>query len=521
MHYSKSAKHGFGDQSESEDRNPKTDLLQSSHTESQALALFTEGRLQEAAPMLRKLIKSGNRNHIVYGCLALIYGQEGNIRMLTDLTRKAIELNPRYAQGYYNLGLAMQSQGHKEKAISYYNKAISIKPDFLEAHYNQGIAWHESGELEKAINSYNMAIGINQEHPGSHNNLGNTWLEKGDLLEAMTWYRKAISLDGDYADAHFNLSFALLLWGDYNRGWREYEWRSRRRVNPILPIVQPATRPWSSKKDKKTTKLLLIAEQGLGDTIQFMRYAIELRNKGIDVYLCADQKLEALIKTSSIGATYISPAEAKDISDFEWASLLSVPGHLGVHPGNPIIEQPYLAAPQDLCSKWKKKLEKEKRPIIGINWQGNPSHENLFSRGRSLPLESFSSMVQSVNASLVSLQKGFGSEQFNACSFKDQFVECQDEISDTWCFLETAAIIANCDVVITSDTVIAHIAGGMGKTTWLLLSKVPDWRWGLSGNRTFWYQQMRLFRQAKKGDWDSVLEETTWSFHQRFKFSSG
>ena len=317
MRYSKSAKHGFGGQSESEDRNPKTDLFQSSYTESQALALFTEGRLQEAAPMLRKLIKSGNRNHTVYGCLALIYGQEGNIHMLTDLTRKAIELNPRYAEGYYNLGLAMQSKGHKEKAISYYNKAISIKQDFFEAHYNQGIAWHESGELGKAINSYNMAIGINQEHPGSHNNLGNTWLEKGDLLEAMTWYRKAISLDGDYADAHFNLSFALLLWGDYNRGWREYEWRSRRRVNPILPIVQPATRPWSSKKDKKTTKLLLIAEQGLGDTIQFMRYAIELRNKGIDVYLCADQKLEALIKASNIGATYISPAEAKDISDFE------------------------------------------------------------------------------------------------------------------------------------------------------------------------------------------------------------
>lgn len=165
--------------------------------------------------------------------------------------------------------------------------------------------------------------------------------------------------------------------------------------------------------------------------------------------------------------------------------LLSVPGYLSVSADNPIVTEPYIKTTQKLISKWEALLAAEQRPIVGINWQGNPDHETANSKGRSLPLEAFSPITASTNISLLSLQKGLGSEQLDICSFKDRFISCQDQINHCWDFLETAATFANCDLVITSDTCIAHLAGGMGKTTWLLLKQVPEWRWGLEGDSSF------------------------------------
>jgi ADP-heptose:LPS heptosyltransferase len=155
---------------------------------------------------------------------------------------------------------------------------------------------------------------------------------------------------------------------------------------------------------------------------------------------------------------------------------------------------------------WRNILAIEQRPIIGINWQGNPNTEKEELRGRSLPLETFAPIANFQNFSLLSLQKGFGSEQLPTCSFRDRFVTCQDQVNEAWDFLETTAIIANCDLVITSDTSVAHLAGGMGKTIWLLLQRVPDWRWGMESDTTFWYPTMRLFRQKELGNWAEVVE---------------
>ena len=212
-----------------------------------------------------------------------------------------------------------------------------------------------------------------------------------------------------------------------------------------------------------------------------------------------------MIQTSAIDNSPLTPDQANQVNYGEWIPLLSVPRHLNVSPVNPIITEPYIKTTDELNSKWADILKDEQRPIIGINWQGNPSHEKTNSIGRSLPLATFSSIANAANVSLLSLQKGFGSEQLRACSFQDRFVTCQDQINDTWDYLETTAIIANCDLVITSDTSVAHLAGGMGKATWLLLKKVPEWRWGLDGDTTFWYPSMRLFRQRDRGNWDEVM----------------
>jgi hypothetical protein len=237
-----------------------------------------------------------------------------------------------------------------------------------------------------------------------------------------------------------------------------------------------------------------------------MRYVIPLRNQGVAVSLCALPKLHSLIQASGIDPSPLTPEQANQVTDGRWIPLLSVPRHLEVSPSHPIITEPYIKTTDELIAKWKSILAAEQNNIIGINWQGDPKTEKIEFKGRSFPLETLAPIAQTTNTSLLSLQKGFGSEQLENCSFKDRFVSCQDQISETWDFLETAAIIANCGLVITSDTSIAHLAGGMGKPTWLLLKKVPEWRWGLEGETTFWYPSMRLFRQSERGNWNELME---------------
>ena len=263
-------------------------------------------------------------------------------------------------------------------------------------------------------------------------------------------------------------------------------------------------------------KLLVVSEQGLGDTLQFMRYAAVLQNKGISVSFCAQAKLHSLIKTSDEEISLITPDEANEVDVGEWIPLLSVPRYLGISPSHPIITEPYIKTKEELIMKWANILGTERHPVIGINWQGSPTTEKTWLRGRSIELESFAPITRSSQISLLSLQKGFGSEQLNTCTFKDRFVNCQTQINKTWDFLETAAIISNCDLVITSDTAVAHLAGGMGKNTWLLLHKNPDWRWGLEGDTTFWYPSMRLFRQKEIGNWAEVMERIDKALQEYF-----
>ena len=247
-----------------------------------------------------------------------------------------------------------------------------------------------------------------------------------------------------------------------------------------------------------------------------MRYATALRNQGTSVSFCAQPKLHSLIQASGIDPSPLTLKQANEVAGGEWIPLLSVPRLLEVSPSNPVITESYIKTTEELTAKWESTLGAKENPVVGINWQGNPKAEKRGLRGRSLELETFAPITSSSKISLLSLQKGFGSEQLETCSFKDRFVSCQDQINDTWDFLETAAIIANCDLIITSDTSVAHLAGGMGKTTWLLLHKVPDWRWSLEGDTTFWYPSMRLFRQTERGNWNEVMERVAQALQEKF-----
>ena len=442
--------------------------------------------------------------------------QQGDLDAAIASYNKALQLKPNYPQAHNNLGNALKEQGDLTAAIASYNTALQLKPNYPQAHYNLGIALKQQGDLTAAIASYNTALQLNPNYPDAHYNLGIALKQQGDLDAAIASFNTALQLKPNYPQAHNNLSMAELLAGDYKSGWERYEYRFECKDDKDILNANPPCEQWAGGGLTAGSKLLLVSEQGLGDTLQFMRYALALREQGASVSFCAQPKLHSLIKSSGIDSSPLTPQQANKINDGQWIPLLSVPRHLEVSPDHPVITEPYIKTTDELIDKWKGIFSSEQRPIIGINWQGNPKTEKTGLRGRSLALETFAPIAHLTNASLLSLQKGFGSEQIETCSFKDRFVSCQDQINETWDFLETAAIIANCDLVITSDTSVAHLAGGMGKTTWLLLHKVPDWRWGLEGDTTFWYPSMRLFRQRERGNWDEVLERVAEALELHF-----
>ena len=447
----------------------------------QAVELTNKGRLKEAEAIYRGLIKRGHANHTVFGNLATICGIQGRHEELRSLLYKAIKLNPNFPEAHYNLGNSFKEQGKLNAAIASYKKSIKLNPNLSDTHFS----------------------------------LGNTFRGVGDLNGAIASYKTAIKLKPDFPDAVFNLSLVMLLTGDYLNGWKNYESRTKRRDLMRKSHALPNCKGWNGEILKKKTELLLVTEQGYGDTLQFIRFALFLKKQGINVSICAQPKLHSLIKASGIDAAPLSPEQASRTTTGIWTPLLSVPMHLNISPDNPIATEPYLKTTDELNDKWKSILSEEKRPIIGINWQGNPLAEKSELKGRSLPLEAFAPIANNHRITLLSLQKGFGSEQLEKCSFQDRFVGCQGQINDTWDFLETAAIISNCDLIITSDTYVAHLAGGMGKPTWLLLTKIPDWRWGLEGETTFWYPSVRLFRQNKNKNWDEVLQRMAGELQQR------
>ena len=508
-----------------------------------AMGLIKEGKLEEAELIYRKQISEGSKNHITYGNLAAICGRTGRVEERLILLKKALAINSDYPEGHHNLGVGLKERGDIDEAINSFRKAIDIlpnvaefhnslglalidksdyelaktsfltairlKPGFADAHSNLGICLREKGEIDAAIDSYKIAIDLAPNYAIAHNNLGVSLREKGEIIESIKCFEKSLILSPNYLDAHTNLSHALLLTHNYKKGWEEYEYRSLNPKNASTPHSCPKGKKWGGELLSTQQKLLIVSEQGLGDTLQFMRYIPYLKNQGFDIKFSAQTKLHRLISESNIDNKPLTAEQANNNSNRVWMPLLSLPKCLEITNTKPIITKPYIFTKDELVTKWFDILKSEEKPIIGINWQGNPQVEKKGFRGRSFPLETFQQVVKENKVKLISLQKGFGSEQLKTCTFKDAFVESQEEINMIWDFLEIAAIIANCDLVITSDTVVAHLSGGMGKETWLLLNFLPDWRWGLKEETSCWYPSIRLFRQPTKGDWKKPIKEVS------------
>ncbi len=439
----------------------------------EAFKYHSQGKISEAIKYYQYFINQGFIDHRVFSNYGNILKDLGNLKEAELSTRKAIGLNPNFAEAYSTLGSILIEIDNLKEAEICIRKAIQLNPNLAEAYLSLGTIFFEIGKLQKAKEA-------------TH---------------------KAIELNPHFADAYVNLSFIELLEGNYQSGLKNYEFRFKKKI-PTIPHCTTKLKRLDDQQLEIGEKLLVVSEQGLGDTLQYMRYIPYLRNLGVDVAFCAQSKLHSLIRSSGIDSHPFTPEETNKVAKGKWIPLLSLPRLLKVNPENTLISQPYIKSSNELNQKWKKILSKEKKIIIGINWQGNPNMENTY-QGRSIPLEIFSTLAQYDEIKILSLQKGFGSEQLNHCSFKNKFVKCQQKINSIWDFLENAAIIENCDLIITCDTSIAHLAGGMGKKVWLLLKDIPYWTWGLKKSSTFWYPSMKLFRQKDRRNWQEVMNRVS------------
>ena len=421
--------------------------------------------------------------------LGVAYAESGEFKKSIKVFEKILNEENNNLEIMNNLGRLHKEINEYDTSIQYFEKAISIKYDFHKPYVELGILYGEIGELERSIHFLRKGLEIKKS------------FIKNEKLDS----KKLIENKLDLASIYWNLSLSNLISGDYNNGFKNYEYRMYR-SDPIMPHARPISQRITDKLSiKERTKILLISEQGLGDTIQFIRYSLYLKQIGFKVTLCCLKKLHSLVEFSNICDYLISPNDAVKIYDVPWVPLLSLPKLLKINSDNVLINDKYLDIPKNRIQYWKKIIKKDNKPLIGINWQGNPNAEKGKVKGRSITLEEFS-VLKSSEYKFVSLQKGFGMDQLDKCSFKEYFIDKQEVVNKTLDFLDSAAIISCCDLVITSDSMNAHLSGSIGKETWLLLKYVPDWRWGMEKDSSHWYKSLKLYRQKSNNKWKDIFE---------------
>lgn len=408
--------------------------------------------------------------------------------------RRMAELCPDSPQALSNLGTTCAKAGQADQALDLLRRAVALDPGHAELRYNLGNVHLAAGNFADAAEAFTRATGISPSHVRAHANLGVAYKELGRLGDGERSLRAALDLAPGDADAGWNLGLALLMAGDWEAGWAAYECRRRIPDFAMRRLDRPA---WDGAAlDGRS--LLVHAEQGLGDTLQFVRYLSLLADA--DVRFWCQDALAPLLRGFMTPLTLASdPPPRTDLH----ASLLSLPHLLGVAP--PLVPQPaaYLSAEPKRVARWSRKLDGEKFNI-GIAWQGRPDY--AADSRRSIALGHFAPIAEQSGVRLVSLQQGHGAEQIETLGWRERILDLGPELDRDGAFLDSAAIIAGLDLVITSDTSIAHLAGALGAPVWLALAHVPDWRWGLEGESSPWYPTMRLFRQDRPGDWPGVFE---------------
>jgi Flp pilus assembly protein TadD len=459
------------------------------------IVLAAQGMFDEAVASYRQALLLRPDYAEAHNNLAIALVATGKLEEAVASYRQALDLRPDIAEVHNNLGIALAALGKPEEAAASYRQSLHLKPDYAEAHNNLGVAIASRGKLEEAIASYHQAICLKPEYAEAHHNLGVALKELGNLHEAVARYQAAIRLKPDYADAHHALGMAWLQMGDFESGWPEYEWRARCKGSGMPSFWQPR---WDGYPLAGQT-ILLHAEQGLGDTLQFIRFAPLVRERGLSVLVLCPESLVRLL-ASCPGIDRVLTGDSLPRFDVH-APLLSVPGILGTSLATVPSPVPYLHADAELTNHWRHELSKYSTFKIGIAWQGNPRHSN--DRNRSFPLVHLAPLAQLEGASLFSLQQGPGTEQLSAVNDRFPVTDLCSKFNN---FMDTAAVVQNLDLVITADTAIAHLAGALGVPVWVALPCAPDWRWMLDREDSPWYPSMRLFRQTQWGNWEEVFE---------------
>lgn len=474
------------------------------------------------------------------------YGNLGNV--LVDLTRygeavasfdEAIRLKPQYVEAYYGIGNAFRKLEKRDAALRSYEKAVSLRPGFAEAHNGKGSCladaerWSEAiacidraltlkpdyaeahsnkanvlrsrGDFDEAMSSVNTAIRLKPDKPGFYNNRHLIQLEQRREAEALLDIDRAIELDPTDINFKVNKGYFLLRLGNFEEGLRFHEFRKEKLKDETSGEADRIV----GAKELTGKKVYIEWEQGFGDTIQFCRYIPLYEQICSQVCFAVQPALRRLLSGVGSMCSLVDMRELKDedLASFDvrislLSSMLVFKTNLNTIPSR----QSYLCPEEGRVVKWRNRLERQPSEVlVGVCWQGS---KNAVDRGRSFPLQSFYSISKLPNLRLISLHKGEGEEQLNDIP-PDMKIETLGEGFDAGedAFVDSAAVMKLCDLVITSDTAIAHLAGALGVRTWVALKYTPDWRWLLDRMDSPWYPTMRLFRQKRTGDWSGVFEE--------------
>lgn len=514
----------------------------------QGLFHHRQGDIAQAMERYVEVLRNDPKNADALYYIAVVACQDGQFKEGADLARRAIAAGTPQARMHNLLGQALYRLGERLEAIKNYDQAIALDEKLADAHGNRANVLADAGFPDEALKSFDRALALN---PMS----ATDWLNRGALLqslgrheEALASFDKAIMCGPDVAEAHVNRGNALkdlghfdaaagqtdsarfgeadasygkaiaidpkldpaflgrgllrLLRGDWQAGFADYEHRENVGEPTFVALPQPR---WDGEA-RPGERLVLVSEQGLGDTIQFCRFAPLLAARGLDVTILTRKAMAPLLSTLA-GVTIATDAEAltQDKRPLRWLPLLSVPGVLGIRPDSVPATVPYLAAAPERVQAWRARLG-EGSFKIGINWGPGHSNYNSFAK-RDIPLAAFAALAMLPGVQLVSLQKGPAVTQVTEVPFSDRIITLNtDPAADADFFLDTAAVMMNLNLVVTCDTSVTHLAGALARPVFTALPVIGDWRWLLGRDDSPWYPTLRLFRQDAGGRWEPVFE---------------
>ncbi|MGB2924670.1 MAG: tetratricopeptide repeat protein, partial [Limnothrix sp.] len=465
-------------------------------------ALLAQEAYSEAEIAYQKAIKIEPQNTGAINNLGhVLYKQEKYNEALL-IFQKIIDLRPEEPDAYNHIGNIYQDLKDYPQAIKYFQKALEYKKDDIHYQENLGSVYQLNKEHKKAAIAYQKVLEIDPNNTGAQYNLGSALLDLRQLDKAILAYKRAIRLKPDYAEAHVNLSLVLLVTGKLKEGWKEYEWRfhTQQVISPNL-----SNRMWDGISILNNNQLYLWSEQGLGDSIQFVRYANLLKTQDINIKLVTVKPLIRLFQECLTENIEVVENTEVDLTQVEnHASLMSLPYILGTQEQSIPNKIPYIKIDNQNLSPV---LPKCKGMKVGIIWASGIANQGMYAN-KSINLELFINVFQDLlDAHLITLfglQVGEDAFQILPWVSHKNIYDMNPSIDD---FYDTANIIEQLDLVISVDTAVAHLAGAMGKTTWVLLPQIPDWRWQLYREDTPWYSTMRLFRQTHENDWKNVVDE--------------
>ncbi len=494
-----------------------------------ALQHHQSGRLPEAEAIYRQLL-AGHPNHPdalhLLGDVAL---QTGRLDMAIELIGRAIAANPGIAEFHNSLGNALNKKGLFDEAIAAFRRAISIKPAYAEAYNNLGISLRGKGLLEKSIAAYRQAIALRPNYPEAHSNLGNVLRDKSLFDDAVAEYRQALRIIPNCAEVHRNLSGVLqqqgkwqeameslhtavalepgnaalrwrysrilLLLGHWKEGWAEFD--SRLKV-PKLHLDRDFPQPRWDGSDPSGKTILLHAEGGYGDALNFIRFVPQVAQRGAKLILECPSELAPLF-TGMAGLDRVI-SRGQPLPAFDWQiPLQSLPCVLGLTLENIPNRVPYLSPPADRVARWARRLAGETPSRVGLVWSGS-KHSGWDHRTRSIDV--FAPLAEVPGVKFFNLQKGDDSHQPPPPNM--DLADFSAELND---FADTAALVQHLDLVVSVDTSVAHLAGALAKPVWVLIPFRPDFRWLLDRTDTPWYPTMRLFRQPTPTDWQTPIQQ--------------